>query len=87
MALSIHVITIDGTDMRYPTVGDYIGTPNARVVMVAEMGDWRKELLVAVHEIIEQSLCFDRGISEKAITAFDKHFEATKGNTHEEPGN
>ncbi len=85
MSLSIHILSVDAACMKYNTIGDYFGTENARVVLVADMQDWKKELLVAIHEIVEQSLCFDRGIDEKNITKFDKKFE--EGNTtNDEPG-
>ena len=42
------------------------------------MKNRKYELLVAIHELIEQALCEDRGISNEEITAFDKRFEAER---------
>jgi len=42
------------------------------------MMDWRYEVLVAVHEIVEMALTRHRGIAEEAITEFDVKFEQDK---------
>lgn len=81
--LTIHVETIEHDKQRYPTVGDWwIDPDGALQVRVSYMGNWKMELLVAIHEIIEQSLCLDRNISEESVSDFDKaHLDS------EEPGN
>lgn len=88
--LNIHVTTLPLLDMRYPTLGDYVGTPDRRLIMVADLGDWRKEWLIHYHENIEQTLCFLAGISERDIKAFDEMFEEeTRQGVHkpdDEPG-
>jgi hypothetical protein len=52
------------------------------------MMDWRYEVLVAVHEIIEMALTRQRGIAEERITEFDIKFEQNKaqGVVAGEPG-
>ena len=91
--MKIVIKTIPHKKQRYPTVGDYWvdkrGTFQIRVSRFGKRG-WKYELLIAVHELIEQVLCLDRGIKEKAITAFDIQFEeeSRQGCKHqtEEPG-
>ncbi len=62
--------------MRYPTAGDWTIDPDhALVIVVADTGDWRYNLLIALHETVEAALCHHRGISEAAVTAFDKGHE------------
>lgn len=67
---------------RYPTVGDYWRDSNGDLqIRVSEMPDHRHMVLVALHELIEVSLCEDRGIPEPEIKAFDEaHLNA------DEPG-
>lgn len=46
------------------------------------MSDWRYEILVAIHELIEQSLCKHEGVTEKEVDDFDMSHPGSK-----EPGN
>lgn len=82
--LRITISTIPHTEQRYPTVGDWIvdPTPNGLDVhiRVSTLSDWRRELLVAVHELIEISLLaawkpdpIDQ--IQKAVDDFDKAYE------------
>jgi len=86
---SIHAKSLPHSEQRYETVGDWWEKrPNANWhVRVSEMSDWRYMLLVIMHELIEMSLCVQRGIPEERITAYDVAFEANRlpGNV-EEPG-
>ena len=79
--LEIKVKTIPHAQHRYETVGDYWTTDKGEVkreVRVSEMGNWKYEFLVAIHEQIEQALCINRGISEELITKFDEEYEASR---------
>jgi len=90
--MRIVIQTIPHENQRYPTVGDWVFTndPIADTlhVAVSEMGNQDYEFLVGIHEQIEAFLCRKAGISEEAVTAFDKEFERNRveGNTTE-PGN
>jgi hypothetical protein len=75
MPLIIEVKTIPQKDHRYPTLGDYVGHERLRFIQVSEMGNAKYEFLIALHEMIEQSLCLERGIPEQSITDFDIAFE------------
>ena len=51
------------------------------------MSDWRYELLVALHELVEVNLCKHRGVTEADVDAFDKSFEKNrKPGNEDEPG-
>ena len=65
--MDVRIRTVKPSGQRYPTVGDWRG----KTIKVSEMGDWRYELLVAVHELIEMRLCEERGVKEADVTEFD----------------
>lgn len=81
--LTIHIEVIEHNKQRYPTVGDWwIDADGAFQIRVSSMDNWKMELLVAMHELIEQSLCQHRHIPEEAVSAFDiAHLDS------DEPGN
>jgi hypothetical protein len=79
MPLRMHIETIPHESQRYPTVGDYwLDESGVEQIRVSEMMDWRYEVLVAIHEIIEMALIRHRGIAEEGITEFDIRFEQNK---------
>ncbi len=41
------------------------------MIYVSEMGDWRKEAAVAVHELVEMLLCRADGVDPREVDAFD----------------
>ena len=89
--LKIVVRTVPHKQQRYPTCGDWYELKDGTwVITVSEMGDWRYELLIALHEIVEYSLCKVRKITDREVTRFDKQFErerlAGKQPAHVEPG-
>lgn len=87
MDIIIRIIPHD--KQRYPTVGDWYFTSNYKRlnIFISDVGDWRKNLLVSVHELIEASLCRDRNIKEVDVTQFDIIFEAQrKPDDTSEPG-
>lgn len=71
--MKISIETIPHHEQRYVTCGDYWDGPDGtKQVRVSALGDWRMELLIAVHEIIEAALCDARGISEPDVKAWDE---------------
>lgn len=86
--MRIHVETIPHQDQRYPTVGDYWHQDGTEEVRISQMQDWRYEILVTVHELIEMAITKHRGIAEQDITAFDVAFEQARerGLVQGEPG-
>lgn len=65
---------------RYDTPGDWSWIGHELDVRVSELGDWKMEALVAIHEIVEAVLCRSDGISGAVVDAFDMAFEG------DEPG-
>lgn len=86
--ISVNIETISHSDQRYPTVGDWWrGADGSWQIRVSRMSDWRYEMLVAIHELVECTLCFAMGVSGDEVDEFDTAFETARpdGNT-DEPG-
>jgi hypothetical protein len=86
--MRIHIRTIPHIEQRYPTVGDYWESDGVEEVRISQMSDWRYEILVTIHELIEMAITRHRGIPEQAITEFDIQFETEResGEVTGEPG-
>lgn len=68
----IHIKVIPHDEQRYDTVGDYWRDPDGTLqIRISAMGNPSAELLVAVHELIEQMLTEAAGISNEAIDTWD----------------
>lgn len=76
--LNIEIKAIPHKEHRYETVGDYWEDGDVEKYRVSKMSDRRKEVLVIVHELIENEMRKIDGIREEDITAFDKEFEAER---------
>lgn len=76
--MRVNIETIPHELQRYPTVGDYWQEGDIEQVRISAMRDWRFEVLVTIHELVEMALTRKRGISEAAITEFDVGFEADR---------
>lgn len=85
--MKIIIETIPHKRQRYPTVGDWYTKKGTLHIRVSKMSDWRYELLVALHELVEVQLCKNRGVTQKAVDAFDIAFEKRrKSGNEDEPG-
>lgn len=77
--MNIIIKTISHKEQVYETVGDWRFDDKGNLnIFVSEMGDWKKELLVALHELVEVALCKDRGIKQKDVDSFDIEFEKVR---------
>lgn len=76
--MRIIIETIDHKDQDYDTVGNWnfteINEECELSISVSDMGNWRYEALVGIHEALEAILCYDRGVSEQSVTDFDVSF-------------
>lgn len=91
--MKITIDIIPHSEQRYPTVGDWLWFGDDLMIHVSDLGDWKQEALIGIHEAIEALLCRDRGITQDDIDNFDFEFEANRevgnamvGIAHEEPG-
>ena len=56
-------------------------------IRVSKLGDWRYEMLVAVHELCETLMCMHDGVLVEDVDRFDKAFEAARDEDNvDEPG-
>jgi hypothetical protein len=67
--------SIPANQIRNSQVGDWEYGDDWIAVKSANLSDWRYELLVQVHELVEAALCKHRGITDEQVTAFDALFE------------
>lgn len=93
---NVYIQTIDHKDQRYETVGDWYqgqlwgedgGEVSGRecngdtdIISISKIGNWRYEILVGIHELVELILCRHAGVSEESVTEFDEAFEAARIN-------
>jgi hypothetical protein len=86
--MKIIIETIPHEQHRYTTVGDWFYEPDGTLrIKVSELSDWRREMLIAVHELIEVLACKHDGVTAESVDEFDKNFEANRAPDNEdEPG-
>ena len=48
------------------------------IIRVSNVGDWRMEALVGIHELVEAILCIDKDITQKSVDEFDIAFEKAR---------
>jgi hypothetical protein len=85
MIRSVGIFFIVPKNMRYRTVGDwFLNVPrDYLVIQVTDTGNWKYNVLVAVHELIEAILCLHDGVTEKQVNKFDlEHQDDDDPGTH-----
>jgi hypothetical protein len=72
-------------EQRYDTVGDwYFDADKNLIIRVSNMGNWKYETLVAIHELIEVTLCAMGNITQEKVDAFDLKYDGD-GEPGDEP--
>ncbi len=86
--MRITIETIAHEQQRYQTCGDwYYDEEGNLTIRVSQLSDWRREALIAVHELVEVLLCKHDGVTQESVDIFDKQFEATRApDNFDEPG-
>src|SRR5271168_4307441 len=75
----ITIVTIPHDQQRYETCGDWQWDKKGNLLItVSDMKNWRKNFLVAYHELIEVMLCRARSISQQEVDGFDLQYEAVR---------
>lgn len=92
--MKIVIETIPHEKQRYPTVGDWFyqmessltpeGGKSEEVlfIKVSELGDWRYNACVAVHELVEVLKCKQDGVTQEQVDKFDMDFEQCRAKGH-----
>jgi hypothetical protein len=80
------MITIPHDWQDYNTVGNYFTTSNGtHVIFVSDTGNIDFNYLIFLHEMVEQYLCFRKGIKEKTIDKYDmEHIHCDDPGSHDE---
>ena len=77
--MDITIQTIEHADQRYETVGDWQFQPTGDLkIKVSDLGDWRLNALVGVHELVEALLAKDLNVSEFKVDQFDMEYEKNR---------
>lgn len=95
MKVSIEVIP--HKMQRYETAGDWWWEAVAKDhkehvlnIRISFLGDWRYEMAIALHELVEVLVCKAKGISQKAVDTFDAQYERDRArgkySAEQEPG-
>ena len=73
------IVTIPEKEHRYDTCGDWLVDDFGAIrIRVSEMGDWKAEATVAIHELIETAWCKAHGVTTGMVDAFDMDYPQDK---------
>lgn len=80
----LRVEIVPHNDQRYRTIGDWLYENGGKtlVIRVSDTGDWRSDVLIAIHEIVEAVLCQNDGVTQAQVDEFDRRHPDL-----DEPGN
>jgi hypothetical protein len=85
--MNIEIRTWSHALQRYDTCGDWLFDDEGNLaITVSDLGDWRMEALVAVHELVEALLCKTKGISQETVDNWDMAFADADAPGVGEPG-
>lgn len=77
----ISIETIPHHEQRYDTVGDWYFDPDTHnlIIRVSKMDHiaygWKYEILVAIHELVEATLCTSGNITQEMVDKFDRNYK------------
>jgi hypothetical protein len=86
--MDIKIETVPHQSQNYNTAGDWRFDVDGNIIIkVSEVGDWRMEMLVAIHELCEAAICKHTGTSVDDVDIFDINFkDRRKDGNVDEPG-
>lgn len=76
--LNIEIKTIPHKEQRYDTVGDWYEEDGIQKFRVSDLGDYRMEAMIAIHELVEQVLCKAGNIPQQVVDEFDTVYEKNR---------
>ena len=85
---NIRIEVISHRQQRYETVGDwFFDAGGGLIIRVSDMGNWKYNVLVAMHELVEVLCCREDGVTQGQVDRFDINYERKrKANDDSEPG-
>lgn len=85
--MKIIIETIPHEQHRYTTVGDWWFDSNGDLqIRVSKLSDEKREMLIAVHELVEVLTCKYEGVTQEMVDQFDMKDFDYKLHPDEEPG-
>lgn len=79
MLKKIIIEIVPHNDQRYATVGDWFYDKDGTIkIRVSNMGNWRYEAAVVVHELVEFLTCWSAGVKQEDVDDFDMEFEGRR---------
>ena len=86
--MNVTIKTIPHSEQRYETVGDWWEEKDGSLqIRVSKLGNWKYEMLIAVHELVEVLICKYRGITTAQVDKFDMDYEKKRPfGSLDEPG-
>lgn len=85
--MNVKIEIIKHEDHRYTTVGDWFFDDKGDLtIRVSKLSDWRREILIAIHELIEVVLCKYDGVTQEQVDKFDMEDFSYEDHPDEEPG-
>lgn len=70
--MKITIETIPHEQHRYTTAGDWFFDEKGDLtIRVSALGDWKKEALLGVHELVEVLACKSDGVTQEQVDKFD----------------
>lgn len=85
--MNIKIEIIPHEQHRYTTVGDwFFDAAGDLTIRVSKLSDWRREVLVAIHELVEVVLCKHDGVTQEQVDKFDMEDFSYEDHPDEEPG-
>ena len=83
--MKILIETIPHKEQRYNTCGDWFYEGTTLHIKVSALSDWRREFLVAFHELFEAMWCKHARVSQEDVDQFDLTWQS-EGENATEPG-
>lgn len=86
--MEIKIQTIPHQEQRYNTVGDwYYDADGNLIIKVSKLSDKKREMLIAIHELVEVLCCEQDGIPQLIVDSFDMEYEKNRAaDDDSEPG-
>jgi hypothetical protein len=77
--MNITIKVVDPKEMRPEVDGvDWFWDVEGNLqVQVAPMSDWRREVLLGIHEAVEAIMCKHNGVTQAAVDEFDQQYDKT----------